>query len=81
MCILPDRVAAALLQLVTEERYHGGTVLRVDTNGVSEIAFGNKTRDMNDEDLGKVKSRSFAPVQSTLLAEVGIPWAVGPRVT
>ncbi|KEQ91741.1 hypothetical protein AUEXF2481DRAFT_32714 [Aureobasidium subglaciale EXF-2481] len=72
--ITPEDVAAAMVDLIVNEKYKGGTVLKVDRSGVKVIEFSGKTRDLKDEDLVKVKDRSFAPVQDLLAAEIGRPW-------
>ncbi|KAG9666321.1 hypothetical protein KCU99_g6859, partial [Aureobasidium melanogenum] len=72
--ITSEDAAAAMVDLIVNERYKGGMVLKVDRSGVKVIEFSGKTRDLKDEDLAKVKDRSFAPVQDLLAAEIGRPW-------
>lgn len=74
MSITSEDAAAAMVDLIVNERYKGGMVLKVDRSGVKVIEFSGKTRDLKDEDLAKVKDRSFAPVQDLLAAEIGRPW-------
>ncbi|KAH0174260.1 hypothetical protein KCU67_g865, partial [Aureobasidium melanogenum] len=72
--ITSEDAAAAMVDLIVNEKYKGGMVLKVDRSGVKVIEFSGKTRDLKDEDLAKVKDRSFAPVQDLLAAEIGRPW-------